>query len=102
MALSISATRANPIQSVTLTGAFAGNEVLNMSLDKNQIDAVMTQVVSANPDGKNMMLFLMAVMAPFNVPAEGKLTITVTTDGEEMYCEGLEISLAPSGTTFGF
>jgi hypothetical protein len=102
MALSISATRANPIQSVSVTGAFAGSEVLNMILDKDQIDGIMTPAFSAKPEGKNMMIFLMAVMAPFNVSTEGKLTITVTADGEEMYCEGLEISLAAPGTTFGF
>jgi hypothetical protein len=102
LVLNISATRAAPVQSVTVTGAFAGNEVLNMTLDKNHIAEIMDPSINARPDGKNMMLVLMAIMAPFNVSTSGKLTITVTADGEDMFCEGLEISVAAPETVFSF
>ncbi|VVP56788.1 hypothetical protein PS880_05755 [Pseudomonas fluorescens] len=72
-----------------------------MALDKSQIEEIMAQSMKARPDSKSMMLMLMGVMSPFNVPAEGKLTLSVIANGEELYCEGLDISKAPPNTLFG-
>ena len=99
--MNFSATRADPITTITAIGSFAGNEVFNMSLDPSQVSQIMAQSFEQRPDGKNMMLMLMGVIAPFNVPNAGKLTLSITANGEELFCEGLEIALAPSGTLFG-
>lgn len=98
--INISATRADPITSAVITGAFAGSEVFSMEMDEGQIAQIMAQSFSARPDGKHMMLVVMGVMSPFNVSASGKLTLKVIANGEELYCEGLEINLAPPGTEF--
>ncbi|WP_095058063.1 hypothetical protein [Pseudomonas sp. Irchel s3f7] len=101
LVLNISATRAAPVTSLTVVGAFAGTEVFTMALDKSQIEEIMAQSMKDRPDSKSMMLMLMGVMSPFNVPAEGKLTLSVIANGEELYCEGLDISKAPPNTLFG-
>lgn len=98
--INIAATRADPITSAVVTGAYAGSEVFSMDLGDEQIAQIMAPSFSARPDGKNMMLMLMGVISPFNVTAPGKLTLKVIANGEELYAEGLEIDLAPQGAEF--
>ncbi|WP_145306133.1 MULTISPECIES: hypothetical protein [unclassified Pseudomonas] len=101
LALYVSASRSKPVSSLSVSGVFAGTEVVNMVLDSNHINEIMAPSNAQNPDAKQMMLVLMATMAPFNVIVPGKLTLTVTADGEDIFCEGLNISTAPEGTIFG-
>lgn len=100
LSLNVSASRAKPVRSLIVVGAFAGNEVINMTLDSTQIAEIMAPSEGQRPDSKHMMLVLMAALSPFNVSTPGKLTLTVTADGEDIYCEGLNISIAPEGTAF--
>jgi hypothetical protein len=95
--INLSAPRSEPITSAVVTGAFAGNEVFNMTLESEQISQIMAPSYEARPDGQNMMLMLMGVMSPFNVATPGKLTLNVLANGEEIFCESLEISVAPAG-----
>lgn len=100
--LSISATKANPLKSVTATGVFAGNEVFRMEFDEKQINEIMAASFISTPEKKTMMLMLMGVMSPFQVSDAGKLTLSVIADGEELSCEGLTVAIAPPDTTFSF
>lgn len=93
--INIAATRKEPITSAIVTGAYAGIEVFNMSLDAEQIAQIMAPSYEARPDGENMMLMFMGVISPFHVHAIGKLTLKVVANGEEISCEGLDISTAP-------
>lgn len=99
--LNFSATRADPITSITVVGSFAGNEAFNMNLDAVQISQIMAQSIEQSPERKNMMIMLMGIMAPFNIPGAGRLSLAVTANGEELSCEGLDILQAPAGTVFG-
>jgi hypothetical protein len=102
LSLCISASRSAPIRSLVVVGAYAGNEVINITLDSSQIDEIMAaNAEQASDDTKQMMLMLMAALSPFIVSVPGKLTLTVTADGEDVYCGGLRISTAPDGTVFG-
>jgi hypothetical protein len=99
--LNFSATRADPITAITVVASFAGNEVFTMNLDADQISQIMAPSMEQRPDGKNMMIMVMGAMAPFNITAAGKLSLAITANGEELFCEGLEILEAPAGTIFG-
>lgn len=100
LALHICATRAEPVKSVLVTGAYAGKEVLRMELGETQIDNLMAPSLAARPDAKRMELVLIGVMSPFEVSEAGRFSLSVLADGEDIYAEGVDIKVAPPGTTF--
>jgi len=99
ISLSLSSPKSQPIKSINAIGSFAGNEIINMALNEEQI----TQLVAPNstPERKGVMVVLLAVMSPFNVPAAGKLTLDLKVDGEPIECEALVIEIAPPNSPFG-
>lgn len=100
MALHISATRAEPLKSIVVTGVYAGREVLRMELGEAQIEHIMAPSIAAKPDGKRMMVVLIGVISPFEVSQPGRFSLSVTADGEELHADGVDIMVAPPGTNF--
>ncbi|WP_440480727.1 DUF6941 family protein [Pseudomonas qingdaonensis] len=100
LALYVSATRAEPVKSITVTGVFAGREVLRMELGEAQIEQIMAPSIAAKPDGKRMTLVLIGLMSPFEVSQPGRFSLSVIADGEEIHADGVDISVAPAGTNF--
>lgn len=96
LSLSMAAPKADPFRFIQVSAVFAGIEVMKMELNESQINGILAANPSIDPkERKVMTLTLMGVISPFPVPSAGRLKITVTADGRDLYCEHLEIDIAP-------
>lgn len=96
IALSMVTPKVDPFRSIQVSAVFAGAEVVRIELDESQIQNIMAANPSIDPtERKAMTLTLMGVISPFSVPSAGRLKINVTADDRDLYCEHLEIDIAP-------
>ncbi len=99
ISISMAAPKTDPFRSIQVSAVFAGTEVVKMELDESQIHHILEANPSIEPkERKAMTLVLMGVISPFSVPSAGRLKVTVTADGRDLYCEHLEIDSAPPET----
>ena len=86
-----------PFKSVSFKGTMDGNELFEIGLNSDQIDQLLKQNGGLVDNPTRFDAKAIVILSPLHVARATNIKVTVIADGEEIECNGIQISKAPEG-----